>query len=139
MKTREPIEEMIKQEAEFDRLYKSIVWLGNEPKTDEELLDEVDAEWRRFTERNDLKLSMLVQELVARSVYPPLTVAGTPALQMVIGHGARWHIWSGPLECRHCRADLRHAELGPPYKREIGITENDRCTKFKCPDCGKIL
>ncbi len=47
--------------------------------------------------------------------------------------------WREPLECPHCKADLRDHKAGPPFKREIGqySLERDMTVGYQCPDCGK--
>lgn len=94
----------------------------------------------KLPEPDDDKLRQLIDEAVRRGIYPRDTHPSNPndVYSMVRGYGARWFEWSGPLECPHCHTDLR-AEEGPPFKREIGISENDRCTGFICPDCKKDL
>lgn len=116
---------------------------------DEQLLDKLDHErlppWKPgqpYKEPDDQLIRALVDELIARKVYPAETVEGNPnsVYSMVSGYGARWFIWRGPLECNHCKADLRAPE-GPPFKREIGMYDQglDRTTHFVCPDCKKRL
>jgi hypothetical protein len=85
------------------------------------------------------KLVLIAQEL---GIYPAKTVDGNPnsVLTMVKGWGARWTQFRGHLECPHCYVDLR-SPIGPPFKREIGIYDEDRdCTvDFRCPDCEKSI
>lgn len=52
-------------------------------------------------------------------------------------YGPDWKTYKPPLKCPHCEADLRDLSSGPPFKREIGITERDRVVECLCPDCGK--
>lgn len=87
------------------------------------------------------KMEELIREAQLAGIYPKETVEGNPndVVQMVKGWGAQWFVWKGPFECQHCGADLRDQRTGPPFKREIGRIENDRCVEFTCPDCGKKL
>ncbi len=45
--------------------------------------------------------------------------------------------WKSPVECPHCKCDLRDHKNGVPFKRTIGVysREQDRTTHWKCPDC----
>jgi len=60
-------------------------------------------------------------------------------LEMVEAYGAYWHIWSDPNNCPHCDGDLCDRELGPPFKREIGIYQHDRTAYYKCPHCNEYF
>jgi len=102
------------------------------------LLDAVDAERQKFTQRDDKALHALVTLCIARGVYPIETVPGNPnsVHAMVNGWGARWHEWKGgPCLCPKCGSDLRDQTAGPPFMRVIGISENDRVACWRCPDC----
>lgn len=102
------------------------------------MLDELDSERRKFTQADEEVIQKLVDKLVELGVYPttPCMVEyGYSVRQMVDGWGARWHIWSEPHTCPKCNADWRDQTIGPPFKREIGIVEHDRCVAFQCPDC----
>lgn len=63
------------------------------------------------------------------------------ARQMYEGYGINWHQWEQPWWCVHCEADLCRRDMGPPFKREIGITDTlrDCITHFICPDCKKTI
>lgn len=76
----------------------------------------------------------MVDKLVAEGVYPAISGNGLSAEKMVEYYGADWHVFAGPHHCEKCNADLRGDF--PPFKREIGISQNDRCVEYKCPDCG---
>lgn len=110
--------------------------------TNDALLDLLDEERNRFMKADEGKMRQIVDLLIARGVYPTEPVPGNPTrdvFRMVDGYGARWHEWQEPLECPHCASDLRDIQAGPPFKREIGISVNDRCAYYKCPDCGKRI
>jgi hypothetical protein len=82
----------------------------------------------------------LVKVLVDLKHWPAKNKTGRySAYRMWEGYGPYWNVYEGPLECRHCKADLRNHESGPPFKREIGQVENDRCTHYVCPDCNKAI
>jgi hypothetical protein len=108
----------------------------------EELLDALEEERGKFTKSNDQVMQAMVNELVARGVYPAstpsMTKYGYTHFKMMEGWGARWHLFREPLNCKHCGADLR-SESGPPFKREIGIYNHDRTEAFVCPDCKKPI
>lgn len=107
--------------------------------SNDNLLDALDKERRKFTESDKAVMHALVDELIARKVYPSETVEGNPndVYSMVSGWGARWHEWNGLLACPHCKADLRDHRTGPPFKREIGRYNmgRDRTEGYYCPDC----
>ena len=115
----------------------------------EALLDKLDAErlitWKPGeplrTRINDVLVDALIDELVHRGIYPKETVAGNPndIYQMARCYGARWSQWKGILTCSHCKMDLRDRRTGPPYKRSIGVTRNDRLSYVECPRCHGIL
>jgi len=81
----------------------------------------------------------VVNELIDLDHWPPYTINGTSAYKMWEGYGVNWNHYAGPLQCKHCEADLCNREAGPPFKREIGVEENDRCVGFKCPECDEWL
>lgn len=89
------------------------------------------------------ELVRLVAEAQELGIYPRETVPGNPnsVLTMVECYGARWFEWCGPLNCPHCKADLRSLDTGPPYKREIGMydRDRDRTSHFVCPDCQGVI
>jgi len=90
--------------------------------SDEALLDALDTERRKFTTSDAALMRRMADELIS-------------------GWGARWHVWREPLQCPHCKADLRDHRTGPPFKREIGQydMDEDRTVAFICPDCGLDL
>ena len=94
-----------------------------------------------FREPDEQLIHSMVDELIARGVYPKETVEGNPntVYSMVDGWGAHWHVWRGPFECPHCKADLRDQRTGPPFKREIGMVAHDRVTHYVCPDCKQTI
>jgi hypothetical protein len=111
-----------------------------------ELIDALKAERAKFTKADKDVMQGYIDALIECGEYPAeltpvMAKQGTTHLRMVEGYGADWHRYSGPLECRHCKADLRNHESGPPFKREIGISDRllDRITGYKCPDCGEML
>lgn len=104
--------------------------------TDAELLDAVDQERGKFTRSNEDLLRRWVDELVARRVYPSHWPEPTP-YQRMSGWGAYWHLYSEPLNCPLCNADLCDRVTGPPFKRTIGRSDRrlDRIVSWHCPDC----
>lgn len=111
---------------------------------DAQLIEALDDErLPRKRERNDILFRALIKELIIRGVYPKETVDHNPnnVVGMVEGWGARWHEWKAPLECPHCKVDLRDLKVGPPFKREIGHTDQrlDCTTHFTCPDCERRI
>jgi len=111
----------------------------------EVLLDMLDEERsgldkdRHPREPDETKMRQMVDQLIARGVYPAETVPGNPntVFGMVKGWGARWFQWREPLTCANCGTDLRDHNGGPPFKREIGHYDRgtDRTEGFSCPDC----
>lgn len=107
--------------------------------TAEEVMAELKAEREKYTTSDKAKMQQLCQTLVDMGVYPAVSGIGYEPLKMVECWGVDWHEYSGILECRHCGADMRDHKNGPPFKREIGIIENDNCNSFMCPDCSKTI
>lgn len=108
------------------------------PFTDGELLGLLDEERGKFTRSNQDLMQRYIDELIARRVYPTHWPA-PDVHERVRGWGAHWHLYSEPLNCPHCNADLRDTTWGPPGKREIGHSDLylDRIVSWQCPDCGK--
>ena len=106
--------------------------------TDAELLGLLDEERKKFTRSNDELMRRYIDELIARRVYPTHWPGPTPE-RRVEGYGAYWHLYSEPLHCPHCNADLCDRKWGPPGKRELGRVDRelDRVVEWQCPDCGK--
>lgn len=106
----------------------------------EELLKELKEEQRKYPSNKE-RMQEICDLLVSMGVYPEISKMGRPALKMVEFWGAYWHIYDEPLFCRHCKADLRNHETGPPGKREIGIYDRglDRTVEYQCPDCKKAI
>lgn len=106
-------------------------------------LRDANGHWNAPREPDETKMQRMVDQLIARGVYPAETVPGNPntVLGMVKGWGARWYQWREPHACPHCNADLRDRRTGPPFKREIGQYDrgSDRTTGFFCPDCKENL
>lgn len=105
----------------------------------ETLLDMLDKERSKFTKSDKDLMHSMIDELVARGVYPDQKDKRNDPYTMVDGWGAYWHQWKGILNCPHCNADLRDHKAGVPFKREIGLYDRgrDRTTAYQCPDCGK--
>lgn len=107
--------------------------------SDETLLQMLDVERGKFTKSDSDKIKYYIDTLIERGVYPKETVEGNPndVYTMVSGWGAYWHVWEGILECPFCEADLRDSKSGPPFLRQIGISDRgqDRITAWQCPDC----
>lgn len=90
-----------------------------------------------FGDDEKAKAEKIVARLVEIGYWPAKNKTGQyTALRMWECYGPFWNIYSRPRDCPKCKADLCDRENGPPFKREIGITENDRCLRFRCPDCG---
>jgi hypothetical protein len=109
----------------------------------EALLSALTTERSAFTRSDPLLLRLMIEELIRRKVYPTDTVEGNPnsVVTMVEGWGARWHEWRPPFECQHCHCDLRDYRTGPPFKREIAVTDfvRDHTVDYRCPDCDVSL
>jgi hypothetical protein len=107
--------------------------------TDDELLKALKDERELLTRSSKEVMRIMIDELIRRKVYPETTPEGNPndIYTMVSGWGAYWHIWTGTLECPHCKADLRDHKMGPPGLRQIGMVDRglDRVTHWVCPDC----
>jgi glutaredoxin len=118
--------------------------MQNVKKTSQEILNDLENERSKFTNSNTDLMQKLVDELVANGEYPIKTPTmekyGYSHLKMVQCWGSKWHIFEEPLECPHCKADLRSLN-GPPFKREIGIysRDQDRTIRYDCPDCHKTI
>lgn len=111
--------------------------LGVEILSDDELLDELEAERQKYTACDDDRLATISALLIIRGVYPPETIRGGRILDMVENYGARWYLWREPLNCPHCGSDQRDHKSGPPFARTIAVIINDRAHHYKCPDCGE--
>lgn len=106
---------------------------------DDQLLQALKDERDLLTRSSEEVMKVIIDELIRRKVYPESTPEGNPndVYKMVSGWGAYWHIWTGTLECPHCGGDLRDHHAGPPFIRQIGISDRglDRIVAWKCPDC----
>jgi len=82
-------------------------------------------------------MTQLIECLVAMDEYPFETVPGNPYSieRMVDCYGARWHRWTGVLECPACGADWRDHERGPPFQRSVDVQRRDGATMTRCPEC----
>lgn len=107
--------------------------------TDDELLEALKDERELFSRSSEAVMKVMIDELVRRKVYPETMPEGNhnDVYAMVSGWGAYWHIYRGTIECPHCKADLRDSKIGPPFLRQIGISDRDldRITGWQCPDC----
>lgn len=110
------------------------------------LLKALNEERGKFTSSNEKVMQGLIDELVKVGVYPSeLTSAmkqyGYTILDMVQSWGVDWYKYDEPYICPHCGANLKDEKNGPPFKREIGMSNIflDRVTDFVCPDCYKSL
>ncbi len=106
---------------------------------DDTLLYALSKERGKFTKSNEVRMHLMIDELVRRGVYPTNEGKTNTPYKMVSGWGAYWHKWEGTLNCPHCNADLRDHKAGVPFKRTIGMSsrELDRVTAWQCPDCNK--
>jgi hypothetical protein len=121
------------KEERFDNIKNMLLDL-----IDEIRLPDKGSEYYNISEDEyNTRLSGLVEALQVMEAYPKETVEGNPntILTMVKGYGARWFEWREPFQCTNCKADLRDHKAGPPFKREVGVVENDRVKHFVCPDC----
>jgi len=100
------------------------------------LLLSLATEREKFARANRDLMTTMCDQLVEHEVYPKESKLGRSPLEMVENYGIDWHLYREPHFCPHCNADLR-SKNGPPYKREIGVVENDRLRYYTCPDCGK--
>ena len=105
--------------------------------TNDTLLDAL-AHERLTVDPDEENMGRMIDELVARSVYPAKLPEGNPntLLMMVHGWGARWFEFKGYLNCPHCNTDLR-SPMGPPFKLEIALYDagRDRTVGWKCREC----
>lgn len=104
----------------------------------EAILDELETERSKFTKADKAKMRQLVDQLVELGVYrttPAMERHGYTPFTMMEGWGARWFVFRGMLTCPNCGANWRDTENGPPFKRQIGLIENDRLVAWRCPDC----
>lgn len=99
------------------------------------LLKKLDEERKKFTKANPKLIKQMVGELIKLGIYPEKSKIGRDALEMVENYGADWYEYRQPHNCLKCGEDLRDLKNGPPYKKEIGVIENDRLQYFKCPSC----
>ena len=112
----------------------------------EQLLDNLKEEREKFTQSDKTKMQKLIDELVQEGVYPS---EPTPAMKqynysiltMVESWGEDWYAYGEPFECPHCGANLKDEKSGPPFKREIGISDFflDCRVDSICPDCYRSL
>lgn len=109
--------------------------LGVKILNDDELLDELEAERRKYAKCDDARMATIVALLTIRGVYPPKTIRGGRVLDMVENYGAKWHLWREPLNCPNCGSDQRDLKSGPPFVRTITAIANDRAQHYQCPDC----
>lgn len=109
--------------------------------TNQELLQAIESERENYASC-DKELSRLVMFAQQVGIYPQETMAANPndVLAMVKGWGAFWHQWGGQIHCAFCEADLRNHDLGPPFKREVGITNHlsDKTEYHQCPACSHV-
>jgi hypothetical protein len=110
----------------------------------EELLDEVEAEWQKFSKSDEVRLRKMIDELVKIGEYKPTPLIKSGKITyfgMVQGYGARWHRWPEPTDCPCCGYDLRDYESGPPFMRGIAIYSRakDRTLHYKCPKCKEAI
>lgn len=104
----------------------------------ENLIALSEIRYRHPDEHLDKRIDEIIGTLVETGYWPEKNKTGHhTARKMWEGYGPRWNEYSPPFNCHHCDADLRNMESGPPFKREIGIIENDRVANLRCPDCGK--
>jgi hypothetical protein len=111
-----------------------------EQMTDNEVLVALGLERSSFSKRDDAKIDALIEILVKRGVYPKETVPGNPntVRRMVDGWGAYWYKWDERKTvtiCPHCQADMRDYKKGPPFLRNIGISDSSSAHTWECPDC----
>lgn len=116
--------------------------MGNERDADllevELVLGELDRERRKFSQRDPARMSALILWLIREGEYrEPIGTPHKDLLTAIEYYGAFWHRFDEPLHCPRCKADLRDHEHGPPFKREIGLSNGDSIRRWRCPDCGK--
>jgi hypothetical protein len=103
--------------------------------TNEQLLHHLDQERQKFSTADEDLIKAMIDELIAREVYPKETVPGNPNTvhQMVAGWGAYWYQWNGRFTCPCCGADLRNKVTGPPFLTgdpNVGSCRN--CASRQC-------
>jgi len=108
---------------------------------DSNLLELLEMERGKFTTSDESVMESLIDELVNRGVYPSKTISGISILEMVKSWGVYWYKYDEPLECPYCGVDLRDLKNGPPFKREIAMSDFflDRVVDYVCPDCYRSL
>jgi len=109
-------------------------------------LEKLEVERGKFTPDNESLMQGLIDKLVKKGIYPSkktktMEKYGYSILDMVKAWGVNWHIYQEPLECPYCNTNLKNEESGPPFKREIGISDLvlDKNVDCMCPDCYRSL
>jgi len=118
--------------------------MGN--NAEKSLLEELNTERGKYAKSDELIMQELIDKLVELGVYPsePTEAMKTHSysiLNMVNSWGTDWYLYREPLECPNCKANLRNEDSGPPFKREIAISNFvlDRVVDSICPDCYRSI
>ena len=111
-------------------------WMNEE----EILLFDLEKERGKYP-ANDEIIKKLTDQLIEKGVYPAKTKTDMSVLTMVQSWGAYWYKYDEPFECPYCKANLRDEKNGPPFKREIAMSDLllDRTVDFVCPDCYRSI
>lgn len=102
------------------------------------LLCSLREERQKYTKANPTKIARLVDKLVEKGVYPAKSKLGYSARRMVEYWGENWNQYSEPHNCPACDADLRDLQSGPPFKKEIALSDGESVYAWKCHDCQHI-
>jgi len=104
------------------------------------LLKHLDNERRKYP-ANDESIKKLIDQLIEKGIYPSKTKTDMSVFTMVQSWGAYWYKYDWPFECPYCKANLKDEKNGPPFKREIGMSDLflDRTVDYVCPDCYRSL
>ena len=110
------------------------------------LLEDLKAERGKYTKSDELVMQGLIDKLVEAGVYPSeptktMENYSYSILDMVNAWGVDWYLYREPLECPNCKANLKNEDDGPPFKREIAISNFvlDRVVDSICPDCYRSI
>jgi rubredoxin len=111
-----------------------------------DFLQELREERGKFSGSDESLMQRLIEGLVNKGIYPSeptgaMKKMGYSILDMVKSWGVDWYQYDDPLECPHCKANLRNEEDGPPFKREIAMSDFflDVVVDYVCPECYKSL
>lgn len=112
----------------------------------EKLLLDLDIERGKYANYDEIEMQRLIDRLVEVGTYPSeptqaMKKNGYTILTMVKSWGVDWYKFEEPLTCCKCGENLKDEENGPPFKKEIAISDFylDRTVDFVCPKCFRSL